>query len=226
MRVDQCPNLDHPIPKLWNYILLLARYDTSYDLRDRTRTYRALLSNASSTQLASLLLLAPKPVPHAPSPSESRKGLPLGSTSLVLGSKVGIGHGQELPEWVEEGQEPDPKLRDEVGGQNDHLGGVSGVGGERPAGEALDAAVRGERAKETEKGKGRMVEKSLEDWLGEEEDEEESDGEENTEEEESEYEEITDSEEEEEEEEEEDERAETKALVRDEESSSLSSSKA
>ncbi|KAL9039814.1 MAG: hypothetical protein Q9180_002305 [Flavoplaca navasiana] len=216
------PNLDHPIPKLWNYILLLARYDTSYDLRDRTRTYRALLSNASSTQLASLLLLAPKPVPHAPSPSENRKGLPLGSTSLVLGSKVGIGHGQELPEWVEEGQEPDPKLRDEVGVQNDHLGGVSGVGGDRPAGEALDAAVRGERAKEMEKGKGRMVEKSLEDWLGEEdEEEEESDGEEDSEEEESEYEEITDSEEEEE-----DERAETKALVRDEESSSLSSSKA
>ncbi|KAL8811845.1 MAG: hypothetical protein Q9223_007444, partial [Gallowayella weberi] len=67
------PNLDHPIPKLWAYILLLARYDTSYDLRDRTRTYRALLANPSSTQLASLLLLAPKPVPHAPSPSENRK---------------------------------------------------------------------------------------------------------------------------------------------------------
>lgn len=27
---------DHPIVTLWNYILLLARYDTSYDLRDRT----------------------------------------------------------------------------------------------------------------------------------------------------------------------------------------------
>ncbi|KAI4136678.1 MAG: hypothetical protein L6R39_007669, partial [Caloplaca ligustica] len=52
---------DHPIPKLWTHILLLARYDTSYDLRDRTRTYRALLSDPSSTQLASLLLLAPKP---------------------------------------------------------------------------------------------------------------------------------------------------------------------
>ncbi|KAI4168587.1 MAG: hypothetical protein LQ348_007462, partial [Seirophora lacunosa] len=94
---SQTPNPeDHPIPKLWSHILLLARYDTSYDLRDRTRTYRALLSNPESTQLASLLLLAPKPVPHAPSPSEYRKELPLGSSSLVLGTKVGA-EGLELP---------------------------------------------------------------------------------------------------------------------------------
>ncbi|CAL8578341.1 AP-3 complex subunit beta, variant 2 [Xanthoria parietina] len=198
------PDPDHPIPKLWNYILLLARYDTSYDLRDRTRTYRALLANSSSTQLASLLLLAPKPVPHAPSPSENRRDLPLGSTSLILGSKFAMGQGQELPAWVEEGQEPDPRLRDE-GGVGKDAGGVSSVGSGRPAGEALDAALREEKEKEKErgKGKGRMVEKSLEDWLGEEEmeqEEEEEDGsgeDEETEEDESEYEEITDSEEEE-----------------------------
>ncbi|KAL8922979.1 MAG: hypothetical protein Q9172_003357 [Xanthocarpia lactea] len=214
------PNLDHPIPKLWNYILLLARYDVSYDLRDRTRTYRALLANPSSTQLASLMLLAPKPVPHAPSPSEVRKGLPLGSTSLVLGTKFGGGQGLELPEWVDEGQEPDQKLRDEVGAGKD-AGGRGGFPGERPAGEALDAAVRVE--KEREKGKGRMVEKSLEDWLGEEEKEgekrEESDEETETEEE-SEYEEITESEEDEEL----DDKAETKGLV-DKGTSSSSSSR-
>ncbi|KAL8772672.1 MAG: hypothetical protein Q9209_002333 [Squamulea sp. 1 TL-2023] len=209
------PNPDHPIPKLWNYILLLARYDTSYDLRDRTRTYRALLANPSSTQLASLLLLAPKPIPHAPSPSESRKGLTLGSTSLVLGTRVGIGQGLELPDWVEEGQEPDPRLRDEVGAGKD-AGRAIGVGGERPAGEALDAAVRVEKERESEKGKGKMVEKSLEDWLGEEEKREESDEETETEEE-SEYEEITDSEEEEDV----DEKAETKRLVDDGTSPSL-----
>lgn len=214
------PNLDHPIPKLWNYILLLARYDTSYDLRDRTRTYRALLANSSSTQLASLLLLAPKPVPHAPSPSENRKDLPLGSTSLILGSKFAIGQGQELPEWVEEGQEPDPRLRDEAGAGKE-AAGVSSVGVGRPAGEALDAAVRGEKEKEREKGKGRMVEKSLEDWLGKEEREEDESGEEEeeTEEDESEYEEITESEEEEG-----DERVEAKGLVDDKSSSSSSSS--
>ncbi|KAL8997624.1 MAG: hypothetical protein Q9169_003171 [Polycauliona sp. 2 TL-2023] len=209
----QQPSLDHPIPKLWNYILLLARYDTSYDLRDRTRTYRALLANPDSTQLASLLLLAPKPVPHAPSPSEDRKDLPLGSTSLVLGTKVGIGNGQELPEWVEEGQEPDPRLRDETGVGKNYTEGVNAAGGDRPVGEALDAAVR------EEKGKGKMVEKSLEDWLGEESNEEGASDEEETEEDESEYEEITESEEDDEQG---DERREAKGLVDHQSSTSAS----
>ncbi|KAF7513088.1 hypothetical protein GJ744_011354 [Endocarpon pusillum] len=108
----------HPISLLYNYIHLLTRYDTSYDLRDRARTFKALLSNPHSTQLASLLLLAPKPVPSAPSPSETRKGLMLGSMTLVFGREVagpagvrGYGEG-ELPAWVEEGQQPDGRLRD------------------------------------------------------------------------------------------------------------------
>ncbi|KAL8678201.1 MAG: hypothetical protein Q9186_005418 [Xanthomendoza sp. 1 TL-2023] len=197
-------NLDHPIPKLWTYILLLARYDTSYDLRDRTRTYRALLADPSSTQLASLLLLAPKPVPHAPSPSENRKGLPLGSTSLILGMKVGVGTGLELPEWVKEGEEPDAGVRDEVGA------GREVAGGERPAGEALDKALRVER--EREKGKGTVVGKSLEDWLDEEEKEGGSADETETDES-SEYEEITESEDEEEEQDEEENEDEGKSLV-------------
>ncbi|KAL8760930.1 MAG: hypothetical protein Q9184_002898 [Pyrenodesmia sp. 2 TL-2023] len=196
---SQSPDPDHPIPKLWSYILLLTRYDTSYDLRDRTRTYRALLSDPTSTQLASLLLLAPKPVPHAPSPSEYRKGLPLGSASLVLGTK--IAGGMELPDWVKEGEEPDPRLRDEVGGSGREGGGGVG-GGERPAGEALDAALRDERGKDKGKGKEKVVEKSLEDWLGEEGEEESEEGSEEETEEESEYEEVTESEEEGEEEEE------------------------
>ncbi|KAL8941246.1 MAG: hypothetical protein Q9216_002379, partial [Gyalolechia sp. 2 TL-2023] len=178
------------------------RYDTSYDLRDRTRTYRALLADPSSTQLASLLLLAPKPVPHAPSPSEYRKGLPLGSASLVLGTKFGGGE-SELPEWVKEGEEPDSSVRDDGAG-TEVAAGLGGGGGERPAGEALDAALREERQRqrerEKEKGKGKVVEKNLEDWLGEGEEEsgsEEEEDEEETEEgegESSEYEEITESE--------------------------------
>lgn len=107
----------HIIEALYNYVLVLVRYDTSYDLRDRARVYRALLSTPTSTQLASLLLLAPKPVPHIPSPSETRKGYVLGSASLVLGDEGGVGglRGYEdLPRWVKEGNEPDPALRDEV----------------------------------------------------------------------------------------------------------------
>ncbi|KAI4106766.1 MAG: hypothetical protein L6R37_001967 [Teloschistes peruensis] len=193
---------DHPIPKLWRHILLLTRYDTSYDLRDRTRTYRALLSSPSSTDLASLLLLAPKPAPHIPSPSEARKDLPLGSASLVLGTQVGLGKsGLWLPDWVSEHEAPDPSVRDEKGIS---VGGGAG-GGERAAGEALDQALRVEKERIVDKGKGKekVVEKSLEDWLGEEKAEEveesETDEEEEGEEEEegsSEYEEVTDSEEE------------------------------
>ena len=63
----------HQIVLLYEHIQLLARYDTSYDLRDRARLFRALLSDPRSTQLASLLLLAPKPVPQIPSPSEAKK---------------------------------------------------------------------------------------------------------------------------------------------------------
>ncbi|KAL8745252.1 MAG: hypothetical protein Q9190_002606 [Brigantiaea leucoxantha] len=171
-------NPEHPIPLLWSYILLLSHYDTSYDLRDQTRIYRALLSNPSSTQLASLVLLAPKPVPHTPSPSEHRQDLPLGSSSLVLGTKAGdMGNKMELPEWVKEGEEPDARVRDdEVATECIERRGkeVTG-GGIRPAGEILDEAVRREKkvvvVEESGKGKGKGKEKSLEDWLGEKEEE-------------------------------------------------------
>lgn len=177
---------NHPIPLLYKYILLLTRYDTSYDLRDRARTYTALLSNPQSTQLASLLLLAPKPVPHTPSPSESRKNLLLGSSSLVIGGAfVGAGAGDEpLPEWVKDGEEPDPELRNEGKEENAVV-----MGRNLPAIDRLGGAGI------TDKGKGKEeVEKSFEDWLGEKDKKEEGELDESDEE----YE--TDSEEEEDEE--------------------------
>ncbi|MCJ1225036.1 AP-3 complex subunit beta [Toensbergia leucococca] len=165
---DPDPEPEHPISILWRYILLLARYDTSYDLRDRTRLYKALLANPASTQLASLLLLAPKPVPHTPSPSQSRKDLLLGSATLVIGSDAGptgLPGYENLPEWVLDGEEPDARLRDEGVGKAEY--------GERkavPAGEKLDIALKGEGIG----GKANGVvfeggkEKSLNDWLDEE----------------------------------------------------------
>lgn len=177
----------HPIPFLYNHILLLTRYDTSYDLRDRARVYRALLSVPASTELASLLLLAPKPVPHAPSPSESRATYTLGSASLVIGDEGGVvgtglrgGEGL-LPDWVKEGDEPDPKLREEKSSAAaEYAGGYSSEAAPAkvvPAGEALDKAVK---------------EKTLDDWLAE--DEEEDDEEEESEEDEENEEEETDEE--------------------------------
>jgi len=125
------------------------------------------------------MLLAPKPVPHTPSPSESRKGLMIGSSSLVIGVE-GAGSGgvtgyEDLPDWVSLGEEPDPKLRDDGEGGTDTYSAQTSV----PAARELDRAVE-------KKGLGKVVgkEKSLDDWLAEEEEKEESGEEGSTEEEE------------------------------------------
>ncbi|KAF2129365.1 ARM repeat-containing protein [Dothidotthia symphoricarpi CBS 119687] len=174
----------HPIEALYNYILLLVRYDTSYDLRDRARVYKALLATPTSTQLASLLLLAPKPVPHIPSPSETRKGYVLGSASLVIGDEGGVGglRGYEdIPKWVKEGQEPDPALREETSSTYtsayeaaktmsaaERLDAAAGSG-RAPESVLAPRTLNGAPAREREKEKGK--EKTLDDWLAEEEEE-------------------------------------------------------
>lgn len=157
----------HPISLMYHHTLLLARYTPSYDLRDRARLFRALLAVPSSTELASLLLLAPKPVPQAPSPSESRKTFVLGSASLIIGDEGGIGgvNGYEnLPDWVREGEEPDARLRDGGDAKGEY---TSASKAQVPAGRMLDEALRGDegyRPKGTAKaGK----EKTLDDWLAE-----------------------------------------------------------
>ncbi|TDZ40406.1 AP-3 complex subunit beta-2 [Colletotrichum spinosum] len=183
---------DHPVAKLWDYVLLLVRYDTSYDLRDRARMYRALLS---VPQLATLMLLAPKPAPQAPSPSETRKGFMLGSSTLVLAGGGGI-HGlrgyDALPEWVAEGAEPDRRLRDTESAP-------SAYGEEKviPASQMLDSAVKAAPTKTNGLGEG-VGGKTLDDWLAEgdgEEEEEESESEDEDEEEEEEDDSEEDSEE-------------------------------
>jgi vesicle coat complex subunit len=197
----------HPIVRLWDYLLLLVRYDTSFELRDRARMYRSLLG---VPQLATLMLLAPKPAPQAPSPSESRKGFLLGSSTLVLAGGGGI-HGlrgyESLPDWVQPGREPDPRLRD------DDDGGMSSRYGERtaaPAGDMLDQAATSRPPPIKANGLGEGVgAKTLDDWLAE------DSGEEEEEEEESEETEEESEEEEEYEEEESDDDGEGDRLVKD-----------
>lgn len=207
----------HPIPLLYKYILLLTRYDTSYDLRDRARTYAALLSHPGTTQLASLLLLAPKPVPHTPSPSESRQGLMLGSCSLVIGGVAGIaaaGDGwvkgyESLPEWVHEGEEPDPTLRD----NGDEILAATAATARNlgtnivPAVDRLRGASAASGAARTAKGgaSGKQKEQTFEDWLDEDESSSEETSEDDDEEE---------SEDKEESEEEDEKEEESKPLVR------------
>jgi vesicle coat complex subunit len=171
----------HPIEGLYQYILLLTRYDTSYDLRDRARVYKALLATPSSTQLASLLLLAPKPVPQTPSPSETRKGYTLGSASLVVGDEGGVGGlkgYEDLPPWVKAGQEPDPKLREDAVATSAYDAART-----MSASERLDAAAgsssrspdfAGSPARDLNgmgagSAPGKNKEKTLDDWLAEEE---------------------------------------------------------
>ncbi|KAM3513380.1 hypothetical protein MY11210_002961 [Beauveria gryllotalpidicola] len=193
----------HPIARLWDYLMVLVRYDVSYDLRDRARMYKSLLS---VPQLATLMLLAPKPAPQAPSPSESRKGFPLGSATLVLeggGGLHGLSGYEALPDWVAPGKEPDPKLREQDKGQYSRYDSERGPA---PAGQALDEAVRAAPSKSNGIAEG-LGTKTLDDWLaeGDEEGESGETEEEESEEESEEEEEQSDEEEEEEEEEEEDE---------------------
>ncbi|KAI0541135.1 ARM repeat-containing protein [Xylaria digitata] len=210
------PSTDHPVARLWDYVLLLARYDTSYDLRDRTRLYKALLA---VPQLASLMLLAPKPAPQAPSPSETRKGFLLGSSALVLAGGSGV-HGlrgyEPLPDWVQEGHEPDPKLRAQDTEAEYTTEGRRAI----PAAETLGDARRGKSngifgaGAGASAGLGTMT---LDEFLAEDEEEEETEGETEEDEEEEEEEESEDDEDEDEDEdtehEEDDEKAELEGFL-------------
>ncbi|KAI2467177.1 ARM repeat-containing protein [Annulohypoxylon bovei var. microspora] len=196
---------DHPITRLWNYVLLLVRYDTSYDLRDRTRLYKTLLS---VPQLATLMLLAPKPAPQAPSPSETRRGFALGSSALVLAGGGGV-HGlrgyEPLPGWVPEGREPDPKLRNTEGVRNEYADEKRVVPAAQMLGDARGAGARSNGLSATAPGTGA---KTLDDWLAEDEGEEEEEEEAEEEQESGEEEEESEEEESEEEEEDDDEESE------------------
>lgn len=235
------PAKEDRITLLWRYILLLTRYDTSYDLRDRGRLYKALLANPSTTQLASLLLLAPKPVPHAASPSETRKDLLIGTSTLVVGPDAGP-HGlsgyEPLPDWVPAGQEPDRSLRDvavaEPAAAVPTVSGAAAGFGQTTAGERLDRALQ-EHESSLAAAKARSMaaagaaasgtaqrpqrQKSLNEWLDEEDEEEESSEEEEEEETDSEEgSEETDDEEDEDEDEEDDEEEEEEEEEEDESS--------
>lgn len=171
---------DHQVPKIWSYLLTLVRYDTSYDLRDRMRLFKALLANPSSTQLASLMISAPKPVPHTPSPSETRQNLTLGTTTLALGKDVaginGLPGYVSLPDWVQAGQEPDPKLRDESDGSKEEYVSQANRLTTTAASQRLDEAIKEQGLEKTvavKRGKETNTKsKTLDDWLDESEGEE------------------------------------------------------
>ncbi|EEA28454.1 AP-3 complex subunit beta [Talaromyces marneffei ATCC 18224] len=178
------PSGDDRITLLWRYILLLTRYDTSYDLRDRARMYRGLLSDPKNTQMARLLLLAPKSVPHAPSPSETRRDLLIGTSTLVVGpdsGPLGLAGYEPLPDWVAAGQEPDRSLREDGVAIESS---TSRDSQRLTAGQRLDKALQEHETSAAPSGAARKARvgaaagsaignKSLNDWLDEEDEEEE-----------------------------------------------------
>lgn len=123
------------------------------------------------------MLLAPKPAPQAPSPSESRKGFALGSATLVLAGDTGT-HGLQgystLPDWVEPGKEPDPRLREDGRGNGPTSSQYeSRKSSAAPASDMLDEAARAAPMKSNGLGEPAKP-KTLDDWLAEEEESEET----------------------------------------------------
>ncbi|KAK6524466.1 AP-3 complex subunit beta [Arthrobotrys megalospora] len=185
----------HPIPQLFNYVTRLARYDVSYDMRDRARMYMSLLATPKSSQLATLILLAPKPVPFAPSPSAVlREGLTVGSAALMVGKDEYVRGYVGLPEWVSEADAPERRVRDPVVEKEYGYEEVKAVERKVEVRQVAPVAVSTPQAPEVVEKK-EVNGKTLDEWLEDSEEEEEDDEEEEEEEEESEYE--TDSEEEE-----------------------------
>lgn len=152
------------------------------------------------------MLLCPKPVPHTPSPSENRKGLTLGSASLVIGMDGGsfaLKGYEPLPDWVQEGQEPASELRETESARQEY--------DEKrivPAGERLDDMIKDQgisttatsqqnTARTTNGGGLDAKEKTLDDWLAEDEVEDDNDSDDEESEDESEEEEESDEDEEE-----------------------------
>ncbi|RNA11859.1 AP-3 complex subunit beta-2 [Brachionus plicatilis] len=96
---------------LVQYVLNLAKYDQSYDIRDRARFLRALIyNNEKCPQLAKhvkKIILAPKPAPLLESAYKDSDHFQLGTLSHAIGARVN-GY-TELPEFPAEA--PDPSVR-------------------------------------------------------------------------------------------------------------------
>ncbi|PRP87640.1 hypothetical protein PROFUN_04667 [Planoprotostelium fungivorum] len=98
--------------KIFEYVLSLARYDASYDVRDRCRVLRHVMSTEVSGPLQSKsqkLVHSKKPVPQQVNPNEGRQRFMLGSLSHVMNHTVqGYDPIPDFPEDI-----PDPSVRDE-----------------------------------------------------------------------------------------------------------------
>jgi vesicle coat complex subunit len=102
------------IPKMFGYVIKLGRYDDVYDIRDRSRMFYALLSS-KHTQLATLLLQAPKPVPLV---TLKKIGDPLSSTKDDIFDSLPIDEIVKdyniLPPWTDPESLPPSSVREPI----------------------------------------------------------------------------------------------------------------
>lgn len=93
------------ISKMFKHVLLLAKYDDSYDTRDRARMISVLLNQGTShIELASLFLQAPKPPPLI---AKNGNELSESKMHLILLKYLSI------VEWSDPETLPDPSIRKE-----------------------------------------------------------------------------------------------------------------
>lgn len=98
-------NFDSRVPSFFEHVIYLGRYDTNYDIRDRVRTFQAIL-NDKEEQLATLLIQAQKPPPMFVRPEEENPFL-LDSASLSIGHTLS-GY-MSLESWGNYGDPEDRK---------------------------------------------------------------------------------------------------------------------
>ncbi|KAG4304059.1 hypothetical protein PORY_002582 [Pneumocystis oryctolagi] len=103
------------VTKLCDYIMLLARYDSSFDLRDRTRVYKFLILDPTS--LFSQKVIFSLKLDTKITYFENRETYTLGSSSLTLLRPV-KGY-KSLPDWIDNiTQLPNSNLREEILNKN------------------------------------------------------------------------------------------------------------
>ncbi|KAK6454990.1 clathrin assembly complex beta adaptin component [Scheffersomyces xylosifermentans] len=90
--------------KMFQHVLNLAKYDSSYDTRDRARMLNVLLNSTSSqAELASLFLQVPKPVPVVTSKNDSNADLTKALSAYL-----------SVRDWSNEANLPSSSIRKEV----------------------------------------------------------------------------------------------------------------
>ncbi|CUM54535.1 uncharacterized protein AC631_02267 [Debaryomyces fabryi] len=205
------------VSQMFQHVLQLAKYDPSYDTRDRARMFNVLLNTGSKqSQLASLFLRVPKPVPLSTLFSKGINSNEFSTTNVLLKYF-------NIIEWADPSTHPPSSIRKVAPIQSNNLGGkIVSISSSSMHNKSTSPEPLSEHAISSRQYQNSNVDKiipkpvyhlqSLDEFFGSEEESEE----EESDEEDSEDEEEEDSEEEESEEDSEDEANENKGIEEEE----------